>query len=282
MKEGRRHAVVAAGGRAKYSVLDKKGGTRDGPMQLDVSELRDFYQTPLGRITRHIVASEMRSLWPSVAGEHVLGLGHATPYLQCYLGSAMRVAALMPAAAGVLHWPPEGPNATALTFEDALPLGDNSVDKVLLIHLLEATRDPAAVLREVWRVLMPTGRVVVIVPYRSGPWARADHTPFGIGRPFSRLQLTRLLEEAMLEPRDVRRFLCVPPSERRIVLRSTRGFERLGRRFFPGFAGLLAIEAQKTVVRGVSTHKSARSLRIAVPGLAPAPKPAARTLRRTG
>ncbi|GAB5378388.1 MAG: methyltransferase domain-containing protein [Acuticoccus sp.] len=250
-------------------------------MQLDVSELRDFYLTPLGRITRQIVLAEMRSLWPNVTGEHVVGLGHAMPYLRPYLGAATRVAALMPAAEGVLHWPPEGPNLTALTYEEALPLSDNAADKMLLIHLLEATRDPAALLREVWRVLMPTGRVVVIVPYRSGLWARADHTPFGIGRPFSRVQLIRLLEDALLEPVDVRRFLCVPPSNRRVVLRSTRGFERIGRRIFPRFAGLIAIEAQKTVVRGISAHKGARALRIAVPGLTPAPKPAARTCSET-
>lgn len=246
-------------------------------MQLDVAELRDFYLTPLGRITRQIVSAEMRSIWPRVGGEHVLGLGHATPYLRPYLGTAARVMALMPAAEGVLHWPPEGPNLTALAFEDSLPLADNSVDKVLVVHLLEATRDPLALLREAWRVLVPTGRIVVVVPYRSGAWARADHTPFGIGRPFSRVQLSRLLEEAMLQPVEVRRFLCVPPSNRRIVLGSTRGWERMGRRLFPNFAGLLAIEGQKTVVRGIPVQKKTHGLRITVPSLNPTPKPAATT-----
>ena len=246
-------------------------------MQLDVAELRDFYQTPLGRMTRQIVSAEVRSIWPAATGEHLVGLGHATPYLRPYLGKATRVVSLMPAAEGVLHWPPEGPNLTALTYEDQLPLPDNAVDKMLVIHLLEATRDPLGLLREVWRALMPTGRVLVVVPYRSGAWARADHTPFGIGRPFSRFQLQELLEAAMLEPLDVRRFLCVPPSNRRILLRSTGGWERVGRTFFPRFAGLLAIEAQKTVVRGIPAHAKVRGLRLRVPALAPSPKPAART-----
>lgn len=242
-------------------------------MQLDVTELRDFYTTPLGRITRQIVSAEMRTIWPGAAAERVVGLGHATPYLRPYLGEAERVIALMPAAEGVLHWPPEGPNLTALTFEDDLPLPDNSVDKLILVHLLEATRDPAALLHEVWRVLMPTGRVVVIVPYRSGAWARADHTPFGIGRPFSRVQLNKLLGTASLRPLQTRRFLCVPPTNRRIVLGSTRGWERIGRRIFPNFAGLLAVEAEKVMVRGIPVHKKAPSLQIKVPGLAPAPTP---------
>lgn len=245
-------------------------------MQLDVTELRDFYLTPLGRTTRQIVSAEMRSIWPNVTGEHLLGLGHATPYLRPFLGKATRVVALMPAAEGVLHWPPEGPNLTGLTYEESLPLADTSVDKVMVIHLLEATRDPLGLLREIWRVLMPTGRVTVVVPYRSGAWARADHTPFGIGRPFSRFQLCELMEAAMLDPVDTRRFLCLPPSNRGVILRSTSGWERIGRRVFPRFAGLLAVEAQKTVVRGIPAQSKVRGLRLRVPALSPSPKPAAR------
>jgi SAM-dependent methyltransferase len=244
-------------------------------MHLDVTELRAFYQTPLGRIARQIVSAEIRSVWPSAAGDRVVGIGHPLPYLRPYMQDAERVVALMPAASGVVHWPREGPNLTALTFEDELPLPDSSVDKLLLIHLLESARDPFAVLREAWRVLMPKGRILVIVPYRTGAWARADHTPMGLGRPFSRFQLSHLLESAWLEPTQVRHVLYVPPSRRRFILGSAGAWERVGRRVAPRLAGLLAIEAEKTVVRGLTVHKPARGIRIFVPGLAPAPKPAA-------
>ncbi|MEO1106130.1 MAG: methyltransferase domain-containing protein, partial [Pseudomonadota bacterium] len=193
--------------------------------------------------------------------------------LDPFLGTAERVLAVMPAAEGVLHWPREGPNLTTLAYEDHLPLPDNSVDKLLLIHTLEATRDPAGLLREVWRVLMPMGNVFVVVPHRSGAWARADHTPFGIGRPFSSGQLCKLLGDALLEPGEVRRFLCVPPSGRRAILRSTRGWEKFGRSLMPGFSGLLGLEAQKTVMRGIPAAHKSLSLKIAMPGLSPAPKP---------
>ncbi|MEM9221868.1 MAG: class I SAM-dependent methyltransferase [Pseudomonadota bacterium] len=247
-------------------------------MQLDVSELRDFYLTPLGRIVRQIVSSEVRSVWPSAAGERVVGLGHATPYLGPFLADAERVVGLMPAAEGVLHWPKDGQNLTALSYEEHLPLPDNSVDKLLLIHLLEATRDPVALLREVWRVLIPTGRLLVVVPHRLGAWARADHTPFGIGRPFTRFQLVNMLADALLDPGDVRRFLCVPPSNRRIVLGSTRGWERIGRSVLPRFSGLLAVEAQKIMVRGIPAKHKERALNVAVPVLGTAPKPATRNI----
>ena len=240
-------------------------------MHLDVAELSGFYKTPLGRIVRSIVATELASIWPDATAERVVGLGHATPFLTPYLGQAERVIALMPAAEGVHSWPTEGPNLTALTFEHQLPLPDNSVDKLLVIHMLESAPDPFAVLREVWRVLMPAGRVLVMVPYRNGAWARADHTPMGLGRPFSRFQLRELLEAALLETLEVRRFLYVPPTNRRFVLGSTTGWEKVGRAVWPRFAGLLAIEAQKSMLRGIPARRPS-GLRILVPDLAPRPR----------
>lgn len=247
-------------------------------MHLDVSELSTFYLTPLGRIARQIIRAEVRSIWPSAAGERLAGVGHATPYLRPYLGEADRVLALMPAAEGVLHWPPEGPNLTALTYEDELPLTDNCIEKLLLIHVLEGARDPYAVLREAWRVLMPAGRIIAVVPYRSGAWARTDHTPMGLGRPFSRSQLCDMLDDAWLKPVTVRRCLYVPPSRRRFVLGTTRLWEGVGRRLAPGLAGMLLVEAEKTFTRGVPVTLKRRGLRIFVPGLAPVPKPAAHAL----
>ncbi|MEM6761348.1 MAG: methyltransferase domain-containing protein [Pseudomonadota bacterium] len=246
-------------------------------MQLDVAELRDFYVTPLGRIVRNIVSTEVRTMWPSITGDQVVGLGHTTPFLRSFIKEAGRVVAMMPAAEGVLHWPRDGLNLTALTYEDCLPLADNSVDKILAIHLVEVTRDPLTLLRECWRVLVPTGRILVVAPYRTGSWARAESTPFGLGRPYSRAQLSKLMETAFLEPQAVSRFLFVPPIDRRYFLRSTRGFERLGRQLWPRFAGLVAVEAQKNVVRGLPAGQPANRLRLAVPGLAPVPKPAACT-----
>ena len=45
---------------------------------------------------------------------------------------------------------------------DALPFPSQSLDLVVLPHTLELTRDPHDTLREVERVLMPEGRVVIV------------------------------------------------------------------------------------------------------------------------
>src|SRR5437763_16987580 len=102
----------------------------------------------------------------------------------------------MPAAQGVVKWPSARPSLTALVEELDLPLIDAAVDRVLLVHALEMSQDAEAMLREVWRVLAPGGRVLAIIPNRPGAWARTDTTPFWRGRASSRPPITHLLPEA--------------------------------------------------------------------------------------
>ncbi len=53
------------------------------------------------------------------------------------------------------------PRAALITESGALPFPENSLDLVVLAHTLELSRDPHATLREVERVLVPEGRVVM-------------------------------------------------------------------------------------------------------------------------
>ena len=57
--------------------------------------------------------------------------------------------------------PSSRPRAALVTDSCALPFAENSLDLVVLPHTLEQSRDPHASLREVERVLVPEGRVVI-------------------------------------------------------------------------------------------------------------------------
>jgi len=57
----------------------------------------------------------------------------------------------------------------------ALPFADNSLDLVLLPHTLEQSVDPHAALREVERVLVPEGRVVISGFNPVSLWALRQH-----------------------------------------------------------------------------------------------------------
>ena len=67
---------------------------------------------------------------------------------------------------------------------DALPFPDHSIDLVALPHSLELARDPHQTLREVERVLVPEGRVVIAGFNPASLWGlrqRAGHLKRGVG-----------------------------------------------------------------------------------------------------
>ncbi len=214
-------------------------------MYQDVIDLRDFYQSRLGQATRRTLGRKLRLIWPDVSGMTVLGLGYATPYLRQMRDTGARVIAAMPAAQGVLHWPRGEPNLAFLADEGDLPLADESVDRVLLVHALERTEQLRPMLRDVWRVLKGNGRVLVVAPNRRGIWARLDRTPFGHGEPFSPGQLSRLLRDTLFLPTQSSQALFTPPSDSRVMLNIAPAWEAFGDRWFPQIAGVVVVEASK-------------------------------------
>ena len=167
-----------------------------------------------------------------------------------------------------MNWPVGGPSSTALVFDEELPLPDSTIDRFLLVHLLEHSENPRETLKEIWRVLAPGGRLVIVVPNRRGVWARFEHTPFGTGRPFSRGQLTELLRETNFTPSVWSEALCFPPSKRRWMMRFHQLLERTGRRLWPIFSGVVIVEAQKRLYQGIPVAQRA-SRRVFVPVLSP-------------
>src|SRR5262245_38551753 len=139
---------------------------------MDVADLREFYASRLGQASRRILAHRLRDRFGSLAGTTVLGLGFATPYLDPSVDGAERSLVFMMAQRGVMHWPEGQANAAALVEESELPLLESTVDFALVVHGLELTDQPADMLRELWRVISPQGRLVMVVADRRGLGAR--------------------------------------------------------------------------------------------------------------
>lgn len=234
-------------------------------MHTDVRQLLEFYASPLGGMARRILAHRIRARWRRCHGMTLMGLGFATPYLGSFRGEVARLGALMPSTQGAVVWPSATDVNTVVVEEDDLPLPDNSVDLMLVVHCLETTDQARALLREIWRVLTPEGRLLIIVPNRSGVWARFDVTPFGHGRPYSQSQLERLLTEALLNPFDWSAALHLPPIDNGLVLKSAMTLERFGARLTPAFAGVLLVEARKEVASPLAKPTLARRLTELVP-----------------
>jgi len=218
----------------------------------------------------------IRERWPNAEGQRVLGIGYPTPYLGLFREDAERCIAFMPAAQGVLKWPTGRPALAALVDEFSLPLPDAAVDRILLVHALEMSDDPAALLREVWRVLSPSGRVMAVIPNRRGVWTRSDNTPFGHGRPYSRSQITDLLRQTWFTPTGWGEALFMPPYAGRWVLKSAQMWERAGAALALPFAGVHIVEATKQVYRAIPAKRERARL---IPSLKPVLVPSSTVTR---
>jgi SAM-dependent methyltransferase len=212
-------------------------------MRRDVLELREFYASRLGQAARTAIARKLAEAWGDAGALDVMGLGYATPYLEAFLGPARRAVAAMPAAQGVEVWPDPDRVLACLADEGQLPFPNALFDRILVIHALEEADDPLELMREVWRVLAPAGRVIVATANRRGVWCNAESTPLGHGAPFTRSQLEGLVRDAQLEPVAWSRALFAPP------LAWTAGWadalEQAGQRLWPAFSGLILLEAVK-------------------------------------
>lgn len=227
-------------------------------MSIDILELMRFYDEPLGATAVRLVDRVLGERWGGVRGLRILGIGYAVPYLAQLSEGSERTLAFMPPNQGVRHWPSRALCATAMADPTILPLAEGSIDRVLVVHGIEASPDPAELMDEVARVLTPAGRAIFVFPNRRGLWARMDSTPFGHGQPFSRKQIRRLIEGTQLEASGWREALYVPPIDNRVLLRSAASWEHLGRSLSLPFAGLHLVETTKRLHRPIAIRARRR------------------------
>ena len=234
-------------------------------MRTDVADLKSFYDTPLGQAAVRQIARKLAEFWPEMSGETVVGLGYAAPLLEAVLAEAKpdRAIALMPAEQGAWGWPDSEPSLTALTAERQLPLADRSADRIVMLHALEDAAELRPLLREVWRVLADSGRLIVIAANRRGLWHQAETKPFGHGRPYSRAQLRRVLKASLFVVEQEAHALYFPPSRRALGYWSADYLERIGGRWFGRFGGVVIADASKSLYGAAPTASGARAARAA-------------------
>ncbi|MEM7661438.1 MAG: methyltransferase domain-containing protein [Pseudomonadota bacterium] len=225
-------------------------------MRQDVASLETFYSSRLGAKVREVLASRIHDLWGDLSSETLLGVGFATPLITPLGKAAETSIAVMPAAQGGLTWAgTERGISTVLAEEGDLPFKDGSFSRIVIMHALEESPAPFALLREVWRVLAPEGRLIVIAANRLGLWARAESTPFGHGRPWTRGQLARLLDETMYQTAAWTYSLYMPPSQWKPILAMADGMEKMGETLSRVVGGVVLIEAVKRLYADTGGQK---------------------------
>ena len=156
-----------------------------------IIDLSDWLKTPAGCYVLQWEQAHLDTAVADLFGFHALQLG--LPELDALRNNRMPhrwVATERAAPASGASVKPDtetdaagtaAPARTAIALHcdfDALPFDSNSLDLVVLPHALETARDPHLALREVERVLVPEGRVVVVGFNPASLWGLRQ----GLGR----------------------------------------------------------------------------------------------------
>jgi SAM-dependent methyltransferase len=188
-----------------------------------------------------------------IFGYHALQIG--LPQLPALAENRMPLQMILRAPHDKPNDEPGGKWHTIEGIPEELPFANQSLDLVVLPHVLEFATDPHAVLREVERVLMPEGRVVISGFNPASLWGLRQYCSHLVGQPYlpregQFIALLRLKDWLKLLNFSVDRgrFGCY-----RLPLRSESGMEKLGflekagDRWWPVLGSVFMLSAIKRV-----------------------------------
>ncbi len=213
--------------------------------------VRAWFHFPAGRLLLKQERAQMESILPNLFGYHLLQVGRPGR-IDLLAASRIRHSIIMslesPFQTRRQH------HADLHGLADALPVAAESLDVVVLPHILEFTPDPHQVLREIDRTLIPEGHVIIT---GFNPWSlwtlwrwigwRRRNPPWS-GRFHSAAKVQDWLRLLDFDTLLIRSFVYYPPVQHGALIRHLRLFEYLGRRFQPFLGAVYVLVAKKRVV----------------------------------
>ena len=212
-----------------------------------LASLEHWYRTPLGKEVAAQEAACLDALLYDTFGYYLVQVGVGGCFQEVLAASRIRHRVLVPCRAAA-----DPPGLQVIGNPAALPLAADSVDAVLLPHTLDFVPDPRLALREVERVLIPEGRVIVLgfnalsswgllrllYRYRRRvPWCGRFMTPYRVEDWLSLLGFDV----------ECRRQLMFRPPLHGALGPRLAVLDTLGRALWPALGGVYVIKAVKRV-----------------------------------
>ena len=208
--------------------------------------LEQWYRTPAGSYLRQQEQRMVSRLLNVAGGQCVLQLGGSglpplpslQPHVQC------------------IHALPAGGNVADLHSQfELLPFASDSIDRLVLCHVLEFADQPHQTLREAHRVLAPRGELLVL---GFNPWSlfglraaaarRYRGALWGRLRPLGRRRLRDWLHLLGMSTGAVRHAFCVPPWGSGTLHRTLRRIDGFATRHNWWLGGVYVLHARKNVM----------------------------------
>lgn len=155
----------------------------------------------------------------------------------------------------------------------ALPVASDSVDAVILPHTLELHEHPHQILREVQRVLVGEGQLIILGFSPISLWGLRQHGMMGLRlapkQPvFTQHRICDWLRLLGLDPIQHQHYFYSPPIEHEGFLRKTSALENWGGRCWPFLNGAYLLRAKKSLLRAATVGPRWHRRRSVVGGLA--------------
>lgn len=215
-------------------------------MSLRSAHLNAWFLTPLGeRLLRAEIEAVQQHL-PQLFGYHLVQVGGVGQ------GELLQSSRIMQRHILSYYLETASPAYTLIRGElDCLPFAADSVDVIVLPHVLEFEDNPHEILREMERVLIPEG-IVIILGFNPislwGIWrwflAKGHAAPW-CGNFMTMLRIKDWLSLLGFEKIEQRTFFFAPPCQNHYL--QTRWLECIGNRWFYNFGAVYLLIAKKKV-----------------------------------
>lgn len=214
-------------------------------------ELRAWFNNTPGHELFAMEQAVLDELLEECFGHYLLQLGSLGMTLEPFNTHRIRYRLLQVASEQDVH----GREGVMVADAHHLPVASDSIDVVVLNHTLDFSRDPHQLLREVERVLIPEGHLIVV---GFNPWSlwglwqlfrlRSGRVPW-CGHFLSAWRVHDWLSLLGFQDKTERSLMFRPPLQHRGMMQRLDFLERIGQRFWPPLAGVYMILAVKRVSR---------------------------------
>lgn len=213
-------------------------------MKTQYQQFADWLQTPLGQAVLKNEQKGLKPFWKIVAGDSLVTL--TTPVQAClakeYTGNQKVVVSP--------DIPLIGTHITDSIGNDSLSLLPDSIDVILLPHILEFAEDPYQVLRESDLILRPDGYMIIVGFNPVSSWGLRKLFSFKQAVPWSGVfrwshRIKDWLKLLNFEVIRCDHFFYRPPVANEKIFSCLKFLEYLGKYLFPFLGGIYIVVARK-------------------------------------
>lgn len=202
----------------------------------------DWYQSSLGQLLAQAELNQLNELLPDLFGYHLLQIGvHGSDVLckTSRISHQLRLGTELQLQAGVY------------AHASRLPFANETIDVCVLSHSLELDEDPHAILREIDRVLISEGHVVILGFNPISYWGvnkffRAwQKKPPWTGKFYTRARVKDWLSVLGFDCNHIGGVFFRPPIQHEKIMQKLAFMEKYIPTWLNIFAGVYIISAQK-------------------------------------